>query len=90
MPDVATLDFDKLQFPLILRKWKSGDSFCPLGMKRRKKLSDFFIDQKFTLNQKEDVWLLCSGKEIAWIVGHRIDNRFRVTRATKEVLKILH
>jgi tRNA(Ile)-lysidine synthase len=84
--EIASLDFDKLQFPLILRKWQKGDTFFPLGMRKRKKLSDFFIDQKFSLNDKEKAWLLCSGKDIVWIVGHRIDHRYRVTASTKEIL----
>ena len=87
--DIASLDFDKLQFPLTLRRWQPGDVFFPLGMKKKKKLSDFFIDQKFSLQEKEQTWLLCSGKDIAWIVGRRIDHRFRVTPATREILRIV-
>ncbi|MCX6306771.1 MAG: tRNA lysidine(34) synthetase TilS [Bacteroidetes bacterium] len=85
---IASLDFDKLQFPLILRTWQTGDAFFPLGMKKKKKLSDFFIDQKFSVKDKEQTWLLCSGKHIVWILGHRIDHRYRVTSATREVLCI--
>ena len=88
-PCTASLSFEKLQFPLTLRRWQPGDSFYPLGMKKKKKLSDFFIDGKFTLAEKEAAWLLCSGKDIAWIVGHRIDHRFRITRATREILCVL-
>ncbi|MDP1621940.1 MAG: tRNA lysidine(34) synthetase TilS [Bacteroidales bacterium] len=87
--NIASLDFSKLQFPLLLRKWRHGDSFYPLGMKKRKKLSDFFIDQKFSLRDKEQTWLVCSGNDIIWIVGHRIDHRFRVTSATREILCIV-
>ena len=86
--EVACLDFDKLQFPLTIRKWQQGDAFYPLGMKRRKKLSDFFIDQKLSLKEKEQIWLLCSGNNIIWIIGRRIDHRYRVTVATKEILSI--
>lgn len=86
---VASLDFQKLQFPLVLRKWQIGDSFTPIGMNKRKKVSDFFIDQKFTQKQKEETWILCSGNDIAWIVGHRIDNRFKITHETSEILSIV-
>ncbi len=81
----ANLDFDKLSFPLEIRKWQQGDSFYPLGMKNKKKLSDFFIDNKLSLNQKENTWLLTSAGEIAWIIGMRIDNRFKVTDKTKKI-----
>ena len=85
---VASLDLDKLNFPLKLRKWQEGDNFFPLGMKNRKKLSDFFIDEKYSIIQKENCWLLCSGDDIVWIVGDRIDDRFKVTNATVEVLEV--
>ena len=87
--NTASLDFDKLQFPLTIRKWQQGDSFYPLGMKRKKKLSDFFIDQKFSLKEKEQTLLLCSGKDIVWIIGRRIDHRYRVTTVTQEILCIV-
>ncbi|MEI7896978.1 MAG: tRNA lysidine(34) synthetase TilS [bacterium] len=85
----ASLDFHKLHFPLTLRKWQHGDAFYPLGMKKKKKLSDFFIDQKMSQEDKERTWLLCSGKHIAWIIGHRIDNRYRITSSTTEILRII-
>ena len=81
------VDASKLTFPLQIRKWKEGDSFFPFGMKQRKKLSDFFIDNKFSLIDKEQTWLLVSGDEIVWLVGHRMDNRFKVTIETKEVIE---
>jgi tRNA(Ile)-lysidine synthase len=84
----ASLDLSKVKFPLTLRRWKKGDSFVPFGMKGKKKLSDYFIDEKLSLPEKENIWLLCSGRSIVWIVGRRPDNRFRVTRNTKEVLTI--
>jgi len=84
----ATLDQSKLTFPLTLRKWKPGDHFNPLGMKKRKKLSDFFIDEKISIPDKEDCWLLCSGQRIVWVVGHRIDHRFRVSARTKTLLVV--
>ena len=82
---IASLDFDKLVFPLDIRKWKKGDSFYPFGMKGKKKLSDFFIDNKVPLNQKENTWLLTSAGEIVWIIGMRIDERFKVTDKTKKI-----
>jgi tRNA(Ile)-lysidine synthase len=86
--EIASLDMNKLSFPLLLRKWEHGDFFYPFGRNHRKKLSDFFIDEKISIPVKENTWVLCSGKDIIWIVGHRIDNRFRITSRTKEVLRI--
>ncbi len=83
-PNMAQLDFDKLKFPLTLRHWRHGDRFHPLGMKGSKLLSDFFVDQKFTDVQKKNVFLLVSAEnEILWVVGYRIDDRFKVTNSTK-------
>jgi len=87
-PSTANLDLHKLTYPLKIRKWRSGDHFYPFGRNHKKKLSDFFTDQKFSIADKENCWLLCSGEKIVWIAGHRIDNRFRVTPKTKEVLQI--
>ncbi len=84
----ACLDLDKLQFPLLIRKWQQGDYFQPLGMTGLKKVSDFFIDEKIPLHQKENAWLLCSGEKIVWIMGQRIDNRFKITTKTKNILQI--
>jgi tRNA(Ile)-lysidine synthase len=83
--NIAFLDFDKLKFPLELRKWREGDSFYPFGMKGKKKLSDFFINQKLSLIDKEKTWLLTSNGDIAWVAGIRIDERFKVTKATKKI-----
>ena len=86
--DVAQLDSDKLRFPLALRHWRHGDRFCPLGMKGSKLLSDFFVDQKFTEYQKQNVWLLVSADgEILWVVGYRIDDRFKIVNDTKTVFE---
>lgn len=82
------LDKSKLSFPLIIRKWKHGDKFIPFGMKGHKKVSDYFSDHKFSLIDKENTWLLCSINNIAWIIGERADDRFKVTGKTIEVLKI--
>lgn len=79
-------DLDKLQLPLVLRRWTEGDWFIPFGMKGRKKLSDYFSDHKFSRLQKEHVWLLCSGNDIVWIVGERADHRFRIEESTKHAL----
>ena len=87
-PEVAQLDFDKLKFPLTLRHWRHGDSFHPLGMKGSKLLSDFFVDQKFTEYQKQNVWLLVSADgDILWVVGYRLDDRFKIVNDTKTVFE---
>ena len=87
-PEVAMLDADKIHFPLTLRHWRHGDRFHPLGMNGSKLLSDFFVDQKFVEVQKNDVFLLVSAEnQILWVVGHRIDDRFKVTSETKSVYR---
>lgn len=84
----AYFDFDKLSFPLVLRHWQEGDWFVPFGMKGKKKISDYFNDKKFSLFDKEKTWLLCSGQDVIWIVGERTDNRYRIEKTTKRVLKL--
>lgn len=86
--NILFVDTDKISYPLTLRRWQQGDWFIPFGMKGRKKLSDYFSDNKFSLVDKESSWLLCSDENIVWLVGHRSDDRYRVSRSTKSVLKI--
>ncbi|MDA3954096.1 MAG: tRNA lysidine(34) synthetase TilS [Bacteroidales bacterium] len=85
---IGLFDLEKIEFPLILRNWKNGVYFMPLGMKSLKKLSDFFIDNKLSIIDKENVWILESSNKIVWIVGFRIDEKFKVTDKTNYVLKI--
>jgi tRNA(Ile)-lysidine synthase len=82
----ACLDLDKVAFPLLIRKWRAGDSFYPLGMKQKKKLSDYFTDRKYSIPDKEKTYILESGGKIAWIVGERIDDRFKITGKTKKAI----
>lgn len=85
---VAILDFDTVKFPFKIRKWKKGDFFFPFGMKNKKKLSDYFIDSKFPVTKKEKALVLESEGKIVWIIGERIDDRFRIKESTKKVLRI--
>ncbi|MFZ4456024.1 MAG: tRNA lysidine(34) synthetase TilS [Bacteroidales bacterium] len=87
--NMAYFDFDKLEFPLKLRRWQQSDWFVPFGMNGKKKLSDYFTDHKYNLHQKEEAWLLFSSDDIIWIVGERSDNRFRISDQTKRVFKIV-
>ena len=85
---VAQIDADKLRFPLTLRRWREGDWFIPFGMTGRKKVSDFLIDVKVPLPEKQRQFVLLSGDDIVWLVGRRIDDRFRLTAETENVLRI--
>ncbi|MDR0418609.1 MAG: tRNA lysidine(34) synthetase TilS [Prevotellaceae bacterium] len=84
----AFFDYEKLEFPLIIRRWKQGDTFMPLGMKGMKKLSDFFVDAKMTLFDKQEQLLLFSGDKIAWVIGRRTDERFKISPETTKVLRV--
>lgn len=84
------LDFNKITFPLIVRKIKNGDYFYPAGMQGKKKLSKYFKDEKMSLPQKENTWLLCSKTEIIWVIGKRADRRFMASPETENILKITY
>ena len=81
---IAYFDLEKLSFPLTIRKWKEGDVFHPLGMKGKKKLSDFFIDEKWSRFEKEECLLLCNKDEIIWVIGHRISDKYKILVTTKK------
>lgn len=88
-PNIAQLDYDKLKFPLHVRHWWHGDRFHPLGLKGTKLVSDFFNDNGFTTFQKRNTQILTDAEgEIVWIVGHRIDDRFKITDKTKTIYEI--
>jgi tRNA(Ile)-lysidine synthase len=83
------VDEDQLQFPLVLRKWKTADFFVPFGMNgNSKKISKLFKDEKISVLEKENTWLLCSNDQIVWVIGIRADDRFRTINSTKNILKI--
>lgn len=85
---IACIDSSRITFPLVFRKWVPGDIFFPLGMKKQKKLSDYFIDEKYSILDKENCLLLESSGRIVWIVGDRIDNRFKITPSSRKALII--
>ena len=82
---MAFIDMSKLSFPLTLRKWKQGDVFVPLGMQGHKKVSDFMVDEKLSILEKENTWVLCSKDDIVWIVGYRLDDRYKLVAQTEKV-----
>jgi tRNA(Ile)-lysidine synthase len=89
--DIYAVRFDKskVNFPLFVRKWQKGDYFYPLGMRGKKKLSDFFTDLKLSHIEKKKIWLLCDADDqIIWIIGKRLDNRFKISKQTTELIKI--
>lgn len=86
--NIALLDYHLLQFPLSIRKWQHGDFFFPMGMRGKKKISDFFASNHFSALDKENTFLLFSGNNLVWVMGHRIDNCFKITNKTQKILKI--
>lgn len=82
------VDAGKISYPLELRKWEEGDVFQPFGMRGKKKLSKFFKDEKLSLASKEQIWILLSNNQIVWVVGYRMDDRFKITPKTHNILKI--
>ena len=87
---IAYINADKVQGKLRLRKWRKGDWFIPFGMRGKQKVSDYFINNKLSLAEKENTWLLCDSEKIVWIVCHRSDNRYRVDDTTKNVYIVKH
>lgn len=85
-PQVAYVDADKLKTPIIVRRWKRGDFYFPTGMKGKKKISDWFANNKMNLSQKENTWVLCSNDQVVWIVGHRVDRRFVADEQSSGIL----
>ena len=85
---IAMLDFEKLSFPLQVRSWKHGDSFYPLGMKNKKLVSDFLINEKVSMFEKEKVQVVTSNNEIIWVAGYRIDNRFCIRENTQQIYEL--
>lgn len=85
---IACVDFGKVSFPLTVRRWRKGDSFVPFGMKGKKKVSDYLTDRKYSIQEKEEAYVVCLDDEIVWLVGERIDNRYRIGKGTENVLVI--
>lgn len=86
----AAIDYDKLDFPLIIRKWQHGDYFKPFGFGHFKKLSDYFTDRKYSILDKERCWILASGEKIVWLINDRIDDRFKIDEDTRTILELTY
>ncbi|HKR05745.1 MAG TPA: tRNA lysidine(34) synthetase TilS, partial [Bacteroidia bacterium] len=87
--NITYLDEGIIEFPLILRKWNKGDYFHPLGMKGKKKLSDYFINKKISIAEKEKTWVLTSGDNIVWIIGEQIDDRYKIRADSGNCLQLI-
>lgn len=85
---IAALSHDQLKFPLRLRRYREGDRFSPLGMKGSKLISDILIDEKVPVALKKEQFVITSGDDIVWLVGRRIDDRFKITNVTEIVFEI--
>jgi len=85
---VAALDLERLNFPLLIRNWQQGDYFIPLGMKGKKKVSDFLIDEKIPVNLKRNILVLVSKEDVVWIIGYRISDQYKITSRTRTVYHI--
>jgi tRNA(Ile)-lysidine synthase len=86
--NVIFVDSDSIIYPLVLRHWKKGDYFYPLGLAGKKKISKYFKDLKLSLTEKQDIWLLVSDDKVVWVLGKRQDDRFKIKATTKNILKI--
>ena len=86
--NIALLDADKVEFPLVLRRWSSGDSFVPFGMSGSKKVSDFLINEKVALPDKELQTVIVSNERIVWLTGHRIDDNYKITSTTRRYIEV--
>lgn len=86
--NTISIDSNKIQFPLTIRKKQKGDFFFPIGLSGKKKVSKYFKDEKMSLLEKENTWVLCSENKIIWVIGKRLDDRFKVTKTTSKILKI--
>lgn len=87
-PNEAVVDLDRVSFPLVLRSAKSGDRLRPLGMGGSKKLKDFFIDAKIPRDERRRIPILCNQEHIIWVIGHRLDDRVKVTSNTSRLLRL--
>jgi tRNA(Ile)-lysidine synthase len=84
----VSLDQALLSYPLVLRRWKQGDYFYPLGMRKKKKVARLLIDKKLSLSQKEKIWVLTAADKIVWVVGIQLDDRFKITTKTTQQLQL--
>ena len=84
----ASFDADRIAFPLMIRNFRPGDRFVPLGMKGHKKLKDLFVDMKIPADVRARIPILVQGDRVVWVCGVRMDDRFKVTPSTRRVLKV--